>query len=97
MRSRRRGGAGRPPWPVSSVVVLLLREVSRGLRGGEGGSQLRHGHRPGEKLVEGGAGPRTPRGVEGMRSSEPGGSGKKDGMGMEGCWAEEDRAQEAVR
>lgn len=64
MRSRRRGGAGHPPWPVSlggsegGGWCGLLREVSRGLpaRGGGGGFQLRHGHRPGEKLVAGGAG-----------------------------------------
>lgn len=36
MRSRRRGGAGQPPWPVSKGVVCCSVKFSRGFPGGEG-------------------------------------------------------------
>lgn len=97
MSSRRRGGAGRPPWPVSSGVVLLLREVSPRLRGGEGLLST-----PARSPARGEVG----GGRSGTADTEPVpvawrgcgvASGKEDGMGVEGCWAGEDRAEEAVQ
>lgn len=65
MRSRRRGGAGQPPWPVSTGRGVPVREVFWGC------VQLWRSHRPAEKLVADGATPQpAPR-----RARDAGGRG----------------------
>lgn len=93
MRSRRRGGSGRPPWPVSKGVVC--RSVK--FLGAGSGELATPAQSPARREVCGGR-----SGTAGAQPAPTAGRGcgaargLKDGMGtaLERCWAGRGRAQE---